>query len=43
MDINTIFTIFASYEPYMDAPRFAKQSLRFGGAGEIAAIYPAFG
>jgi hypothetical protein len=24
----------SAYEPYMDAPRFAKQSLGFGGAGE---------
>jgi hypothetical protein len=27
---------------YMDAPRFAKQSLRFDEQVKIAAIYPAF-
>ena len=33
-----------AYEPYMDAPRLAKQSLfALAGQVKIAAIYPAFG
>jgi hypothetical protein len=32
----------SAYEPYMDAPRFAKQLSVVGGRVEIAAIHPAF-